>query len=489
MLSVAPLALSMALALPLSFQDETQEPRPLDVVSALETAVADAIEQAQPSVVAINRIKSQDGETTAIRGRLDLRGARANMAMVGANDADPLSRDYIAFDYGSGVVIGDEGQILTNYHLVEGAGRLIVRASEVDPFDAEIIAADPRSDLAVIAPVLPQVDEQGRPLLRPLAIGDASTLRQGSFLVALGNPFNVARDGQASASFGILANRARSLIIPPSPDQFQAPATPQLQHLATLFQLDSKLNLGMSGGAVVNLRGELVAITTASANAVGYDPRAGYAVPMDALGRRIAETLKEGKEVEYGFLGIRLTGGTNLVTDVQPGTPAGEGGLVVNDVIIEVNGLPVQDFDSLILAVNAAPVGEPVELRVFREGREVEKTVILSKFPIEDGEIIATNRPAPWRGLRVDYSSVVAPGQLDAMARGGVGVIEVLSGTPAEAANIRVGSIISTVEGQRVRTPKEFREAVAEHEGEPVKLQTDLGEVTVRPESKPSRDD
>lgn len=488
MLLAPALALSIALAWLPPYQEETQEPRPLDVVSALETAVADAIEQAQPSVVAINRIKSEDGETTAIRGRPDLQEARANIAMVDANEADPLSKDYIAFDYGSGVVIGDKGQILTNYHLVEGAGRLIVRASGVEPFDAEIIAADPRSDLAVIAPILPQLDDRGQPRLRPLAIGDASILRQGSFLVALGNPFNVARDGQASASFGILANRARSLIIPPSPDMLPASTTQQLQHLATLFQLDSKLNLGMSGGAVVNLKGELVAITTASANAAGYDPRAGYAVPMDALGRRIAETLKEGKEVEYGFLGIRLTGGTNLVTEVQPGTPAGEGGLVVNDQIIEVNGLPVKDFDSLILAVNAAPVGEPVQLRVLREDRELENTVTLSKFPIEDGEIIATNRPAPWRGLRVDYSSVVAPGQLEAMARGGVGVIEVLPGHPAETANIRVGSIISAVESQRVRNPREFQEAVAEHEGEPVRLETDFGPVTVQPSSKSADD-
>ncbi|CAN5882073.1 DegQ family serine endoprotease [soil metagenome] len=483
---IIPLALSLLLASSTALQDKPSTVSPSDIVSALETAVADAIERAQPSVVAINRIKSEDGQTTAIRGRIELRN-RGNMLVFGQNDADPLSKDYVAFDYGSGVVIGDEGQILTNYHLVEGAARLIVRAQGVDPFEAEILAADPRSDLAVIAPVLPQMDDNGRPRLRPLPIGDASNLRQGSFLVALGNPFNVARDGQSSASFGILANRARSLIIPPSPDGISTP-TPQLQHLATLFQLDSKLNLGMSGGAVVDMKGELVALTTASANAIGYDPRAGYAVPMDTLGRRIVESLKKGEEVEYGFLGIRLPSGSNLISEVQPGTPAAEGDLIAGDQIIEVNGLLVKDFDGLILAVNASPVGEPVELRIRRGNGELKKTVILSKFPIDDGEIIATNRPDPWRGLRIDFSSVLAFGELEVMARGGVAVVEVLSGTPAEVARVRVGSIIRAVEGQPIRNPREFREAVAEHEGQPVKLETDLGPLTIEPQRRPASD-
>jgi S1-C subfamily serine protease len=485
---IASLLLSgcVALAGPVD-DDGPGSPGPLDVVSALETAVADAIEAARPSVVTIDRIKSDDGSTLAVRGRSSPRPpGTMNGAIVidafGIRNSGPESADYPSFDFGSGVVVAEGGRVLTTYHVVIGAARLFIRAPGLDPIEAEIIAADPRSDLAVIAPVEPMAELPGAPGLKPIPIGDASGLRPGSFLVALGNAHNASRDGQASAGFGILANTARRLIAPPPEDFGQAPPR-QLQHYSTLFQLDSKLNLGMSGGAVVDLRGELVAITTASANAVGYDPRAGYAIPMDTLGRRVTEALIEGEEVEYGFLGIRLQNPSNLVDEVQPGTPAGEGGLVRGDQIVEVNGLPITDFDSLIRAVNASPVGEPIALNISREGKRLEKQVTLSKFPVE-GEVIASNRPEPWRGARVDYSSVVGPGLdlLEAMARGGVGVIEVQSGTEAEASGLRPGTIISSVDGRPVRTPREFREAVEGLQGQPVRLGTDRGTITVPPE-------
>lgn len=492
---IAPLLLALCCG-PIGPVDDggTTSPLPLDVVSALESAVADAIEAARPSVVTIDRIKSDDGRTLAVRGREPARTpGNMNGAIIidggfGFPVGGPESADYPSFDFGSGVVVGDGGRILTAYHVVIGAARLLIRAPGLEPIEAEIIAADPRSDLAVVAPVEPLAEIPDAPGLKPIPLGDASGLRPGSFLVALGNSHNASRDGQASASFGILANTARRLIAPP-PEDFGQASPRQLQHYSTLFQLDSKLNLGMSGGAVVNLKGELVAITTASANAVGYDPRAGYAIPLDTLGLRVAGALIDGKEVEYGFLGIRLQNPSNLVDEVQPGTPAGEGGLVRGDQIVEVSGLPITDFDSLIRAVNASPVGEPIDLQIRRDGQLLEKQVTLSKFPVE-GEVIASNRPEPWRGARVDYSSVVGPGLdlLEAMARGGVGVVEVVSGSKAEEAGVRAGTIISSVDGKPVRTPREFREAVGERSGQPVRLGTDRGTITVPPE-RPAQDE
>ncbi len=117
--------------------------------------------------------------------------------------------EQISFDFGSGVVIGTEGQILTAYHVVKGASAIVVRAAERQQFDAEIIAADPRIDLAVIVPVaIPGLPIPG---LQPIRLGDSTTLRKGSFLVALGNPFNAAQDGKPSASWGILSNVARKV--------------------------------------------------------------------------------------------------------------------------------------------------------------------------------------------------------------------------------------------------------------------------------------
>src|SRR4029077_2784234 len=142
-----------------------------------------------------------------------------------------------------------------------------VRAVHRQAFDAEVIAADPRSDLAVIAPVA--VPGQDPPHLKPLAIGDAGRLRKGSFLIALGNPFNAARDGSPSASWGILSNLARRL--DPDAAQLNGTRKSRLTNYPTLLQLDAKLNLGMSGGAVINLKGELVGITTMAASPGGFE--------------------------------------------------------------------------------------------------------------------------------------------------------------------------------------------------------------------------
>ncbi len=456
---------ALTIALALLMQSKPDPPTPRDLVAAIETVVADAIEGAEPSVVAIARDKSGKGdETTAVRGR-NPAPLPVGELMNGLNAFDP---DPVSFDYASGVVVGDRGQILTAYHAVRGASRLQVKAFGREQFEAEIIAADPRSDLAVIVP------REGpgivRPKLKPIPLGDASNLRKGTFLLALGNPYNAARDGRASASWGILANVARRLE-PVSRDDAQ------LRHFPTLLQLDSKLNLGMSGGAVVNLRGELVGLTTGAASVSGFDAQAGYAIPLDRLGKRALEALIEGKEVEYGFLGIGLPlDRSNHVDRVKPGTPASEGGLVVGDEIVAVGPIPVVDSSSLVTAVNAFAPGVPIRLKIVREGKPLEKTVVLSKFPLV-GEVIATNRPAPWRGLRVDYLSMMPNANfgnilLDAMSRGGVGIVEVIPGSPADAAGLRQGQIILSVGDRPVKTPAEFAGAVADLKG-PVDLATE----------------
>ena len=455
----------------------------LDAVTALEATLVDAIARAEPSVVAIARDKDgKTEETTRVRGRgiptppvaEEPRLAFGRFPDLNGLDGD--GPDYVASDYGSGVVIGTRGEILTAFSVVRGASRLLVRAAgvSVKEFDAEVVAADPRSDLAVIAPCSPATHPRPRyaPLppadlakLRPLPLGDASKLRKGNFLLAFGNPFNSGRDGQAAASWGILANIARRL------DSAQVePRARQLRHYPTLLQLDAKLNLGMSGGAVINLRGELVGLTTAAANAGGFDAQAGYALPVDGLARRAIEALRDGREVEYGFLGIGLSpDGSNRVDNVTPGTPAAEGGLVINDAILSIGGLPVTDLDSLVLAVNAFAPGAPIKVRVRRDGHEAERTVILSKLPIV-GEVIATSRPASWRGLRVDFVSTSVRSNrgddvLGAMARGGVVVSEVQPGSAAEDAELKPGQVVTAVEDQPVRSPAEFAKAVADRPG------------------------
>jgi S1-C subfamily serine protease len=451
-----------------------------EIVSSIETVVADAIERAEPSVVAIARTKNEtnpDHETWAVRGR-----PRAAAASKPNDTNDVIGRqivqsaDYVSFDYGSGVVIGDQGQILTAFHVVRGASFLLVRAVGEQQFEAEVIAADPRSDLAVIAPrVMPGGEP---PKLKPIAIGDSSKLRKGGFLVALGNPFNAARDGRPSASWGILANVARRL--EPEVDGWENLRRDHLNEYPTLLQLDSKLNLGMSGGAVVNMRGELVGLTTTACSPAGFDAQAGYAIPMDRIGKRLIETLKLGKEVEYGLLGIAPIGVTNRVKEVAINSPAAEGQILVEDEIVAVNESPIANFDDLILAIQEFSPGEPIRLKIIRKGKPLERTVVLAKFRVE-GEVIATTRPAPWRGIRVDYMNLnTRPQELGFfnMPTRGVVVTAVEDGSPAAAAGLKKGQIIAKVNDQPVISPRQFEAAVAKKTGS-VSIVTDRGALTI----------
>ncbi len=455
---------------------------PIDLVTALETVVSDAIAKAEPSVVAIHRKKSENAqETMAVRGKprptVRFDSPRSRLRFAGENELD----DMISFDFGSGVVVGDRGQILTAFHVVRGAVRLTVRAADRQVFDAEIIAADPRSDLAVIVPIA--VPGMPAPKLKPLPLGDASLLRKGAFLIALGTPFNAAQDGKASASWGILSNVAR-LVDPDQDENGNSPRVYQLPNYPTLLQLDAKLNLGMSGGAVVNMRGELVGLTTMASSPSGFDAMAGYAVPIDRIGRRAVETLKEGKEIEYGLLGISaIPRGTNRVQRVSPNTPAAQGDLQAGDVILAVNEIPVVDFDTLILAINTFAPGDEVRLKIRRDDKELIKTVVLAKYAVE-GEMIATTKAQDWRGLRVDHLSILstARGMIPNIMQdlpGGVVVSEVLDDSPAARAGLKKFQVIRQVEKTPVASPRQFAKAVADLKG-PATLYTDQGLVTVQ---------
>src|SRR4051812_30559262 len=213
----------------------TPSPSPADLIAALETALADAIAKAEPSVVAIARFKDGKGEATiAVRGMSPARPDPDQpfaLQLGGHRGLEGIIPDYYASDFASGVVIGDHNEILTTAHAIKGASLLIVRAAGGQEFWAEVIASDPRSDLAVIAPR--EGPDQRKPSLRPVKIGAPGIPRNGTSPLALGNPSNAGRAGQASASWGILANTSRRL----NPTPSKPPQQTQLRHYPTLYQL------------------------------------------------------------------------------------------------------------------------------------------------------------------------------------------------------------------------------------------------------------
>lgn len=462
----------------LALAQEAAPPSPsgLAVAAAIEAMVAEAIAAAEPSVVAIARVpKERPGESFSLEFRPDPFGRR----VLPVTPAKPTDADFVPRDFATGVVVDRRGLILTAYHALREDDDYYVTTQDRKIYRAWVKGADPRSDLAVLA-----IDATD---LTPIRMGDAATLKKGQIVIALGNPYAIARDGQASASWGIVSNLARKA--PLSPDESDIAGKSTLHHFGTLIQTDAKLNLGTSGGALVNLKGEMVGLTTSLAAMAGYEQAAGYAFPVDATFRRVIETLKQGREVEYGLLGVRPT---NLsaqelldglqgcrVQGIVRGTPAQRFGLQEGDVIVAVNGTPIFDADGLVLEVGRHTVESAVRLDVMRDGKKRAVDVVLTKFPVR-GKRVVTNLPPDWRGARVDYLTAVVDAEAQAVLGlpdydAGVVVTEVEQGSPAWDAGLRPKNLITQVGRTPVRNPRDFHAAVAGKTG-PVQVRLSDGQ-------------
>ena len=244
-----------------------------------------------------------------------------------------------------------------------------------------------------------------------------------------------------------------------------------------MIQTDAKLHLGTSGGPLLNLRGEMVGLCVSQAATAGYESSAGYAIPVDATFRRVLDALAQGREAEYGFLGIRpknlnpteLAAGLQGIRGwIEPGTPAARSGLRDDDIITSVNGSPIYDSDSLVLEVGRMPVEAVARLGVIRNGARQSIDVVLSKFPVRGRKVVSVRSEA-WRGVRVDYASAFLepdqPQHVDLPMTDAVVVSDVDQNTPAAQAGMKRGMFISHVDGRAVRTPKEFQAAIAAKTG------------------------
>ena len=437
----------------------------------MEGVLTGAIANAEKSVVAIARVRRNDRDD--VISPLELRADPFGRFQI-TQDHRPGDPEFIPNEYATGVVVDRRGLILTNFHVLGEDSDLYVTTVDRHVYPAKIWAADARSDLAVLS-----IDA---PDLVPIQFGDASNLKKGQFVIVLGNPYAIARDGQASASWGIIANLERKAP-PPQADETSPNGRSTLHQYGTLIQTDARLNLGTSGGALLNLKGEMIGLTTAQAAIAGYEQAAGYAVPIDETFRRVIETLKQGREVEYGFLGVAprnlrdadAAAGRRgvIVHTVVDGTPAKRFGLEVGDIITHVDERPIFDADGLVLQVGKKAHDAVVRLMVERNGHTIPINVQLTKYAMRGRQVIST--PAPeWRGLRVDYATtahdfqeLVTAHQIP--AEGCVVVTSVDENSPAWREGLRSEKIISHVDGVRVSSPKEFHAAVAGKTG-PVTL-------------------
>jgi serine protease Do len=444
---------------------------------ALQDVMQKAIEQAEPAIACVlvsrsdayQRFSQTSGpEGSGQLGGFDLQLFERHPLISGLGEKertrlrrqlDLADRRHVPESFGSGVVVAP-GFVLTNYHVVQGAVKVFVRLPGHRGSYADIHAADPRTDLAVLRLLNPAAAPKALPL------GEGEKAKRGQFVLTLANPFAAGfRDGKPSASWGIVSNlRHRA----PGPAREEERAR-TLHHYGTLIQTDARLNLGCSGGALIDLDGRLLGLTTATAAIAGGETPGGFAVPFDEGMRRVLAVLLRGEEVEHGYLGVGVDEGADrtegvVLEQVTPGSPAALAGLKARHVILAVNGTPVRESDELFLALGTQLAGAKVQLEVRKPGAvAAEKVEVeLAKFLVPGKRIAAGPGSRPFfRGLRVDHTSLLAQQPPTPLPRipAGVLVSEVQPHTPAAAANLRPGDVITHVAGRPVTTPAAFYRA------------------------------
>ncbi|MBS0203485.1 MAG: trypsin-like peptidase domain-containing protein [Planctomycetes bacterium] len=458
-----------------------------DPAFALENSLVKIIEQSEPAVVSIAKIRPAPYEP------------RLPLKPLEGPPSDPEHPDYQPNSYGMGVIIAGvrpgEKFVLTNYHVVQGgpvftkpdpgeslllqqAGdgtTLFIRFADRRSCYASIIAADPRSDMAVLHLELTDAKIKADEL-KTLDWTVSSPIRKGQLVITLGNPYALAHDGSASAGWGMISNMSRR----PLPWTDERQNRTMMYRLGSLIQIDGRLNLGISGGPLLNLKGELIGLTTSLAAIEGYEKSAGFAIPLDDLTRRIVKSLVSGHEVEYGMLGIAPVTMTFSelssydigikqasavkVERVARDSPAERAGISYNDIILSVKGIPIlSDFD-LMRVIGLQPPEEPVDIVVWNDsnGRFTVKA-ILSKWSVldDDGIIETVPRHPAWRGISVDYPTGRKKYHKDDdRYRRAVVVTKVAPDSPAQAAGLQPGAFISEVNRIPVQTPNEFADAV-----------------------------
>ena len=408
------------------------ELNPLAVAQAIENHYTTIIERASPSVVAIANVapsRLRRPEEVPFQRQLPIGDMR--------NLHDPNSPDFIPKQFGAGVVITcgenqSERCVLTNFHLIRGGApvgatsstdfnRIFVYLSDHRTVEARILAADPRSDLAVLKFVSGSRVDINQ--LAGLPLGDATNVKKGNSVVVLGNPYAIARDGSASASRGMVSNLSRFPTSPGATNDSDAAEKTTIHHFGTLLHIDSRLNLGGSGGALLNLKGELIGLTTSLAAIEGYEKSVGYAIPFDQPTRRIIlEELCKGYEVEYGFLGIYPDNITSRdiqrirspigqfsaarAVDVAMNSPAKRGGLLRGDLILAINGKKIFGRYGLMREIGLQKPGTVSKLMIYRGGRRQYLYVTLGKWPVLADESIVATKTRPerqWAGLTIDF--------------------------------------------------------------------------------------
>jgi Do/DeqQ family serine protease len=340
---------------------------------------------------------------------------------------------------GSGVIIdAAKGYIVTNNHVVQDADKIQIKLKDGRSFSAKKLGADPQSDIALL-----QIEAKN---LVQIPLADSDKLRVGDYAIAIGNPFGL----EQTVTSGIVSSLGRSGL---NMDGFE-----------DFIQTDAAINSGNSGGALVNLRGELIGINTAILGPSGGNVGIGFSIPSNMMKNLVDQILEFG-EVRRGSLGIRgdnvnseLTEALNLnvsrgafIIEVLPDTAAAAAGLKAGDIIISMNGNSINNFNELRARIATLGAGRKAELGILRDGKEREVTVTLRQA--ETARVEANELHPMLRGATLNNSDK------------GVEITELASGSIAEQVGLRQGDIITGVNRQRVTNLAELRRILEGRQG------------------------
>jgi serine protease Do len=359
-------------------------------------------------------------------------------------------------------MVSPDGYILTNSHVVDRATDIKVVLGNKREFNARVVGADRKTDIALL-----KIDAGSLPAL---VFGNSSLVRVGDFALAVGNPFAVGQ----TVTMGIISAVGRGGL--------------GIEDYEDFIQTDAAINPGNSGGALVNVRGELIGINTAIISGSGGNQGVGLAVPAN-MARSVMDQLVKRGRVSRGWLGIgiqpvnaslgkafRLTGEPRgaLITDVSPGSPADRARLVAGDIILEIDGTPLEDSRELSLAVSTKSPGATVRLKVVRDGSEREFAVTLAEQPVAEEQKSEREQKVPASagiGLSVQTMTAGISRELgiDSRTRGVV-VTAVDPTGAAEDAGILVGDVVIEINRKPVGTAEEFRAATSQAGKQPLLL-------------------
>ena len=421
--------------------------KPIDQkASNVVTSYADALEAVRPAVVSVYSTKT------------------VKQSSGGFPFDDPLFRrffgpgaeqqqDRIQSGLGSGVIVSADGYILTNNHVVEGADEVRVALSEGRELEAEVIGRDPRTDVAVL-----KVEAENLP---HATLANSEALRVGDIVFALGNPLGVGQ----TVTMGIVSATGRS----------------NLQLLdggyENFIQTDASINPGNSGGALVDALGRVIGINTAIMSTSRGNIGIGFAIPVN-LAANIMESLIETGTVSRGFLGVNIQdldadlasefglkdAKGALVVQVSPDSPAEEAGLERGDVLISVDGRPVASTAELRLSISQTTPGSEVRIGYFRNGDELEASVILGT--LDESPAVAATSPArngsviPGVQLRPLDNELRGQFQLEKEVKGLI--VTAVDPSSRLTQVLPVGTIIEQINRKPVESLKDAREAVIE---------------------------